>query len=265
VARILDYQNGGEFLAPSLHPAHWTVLIPAAGRGTRLAYEKPKILFPVGGVSILERLVSLLKPLCDHFVFVLSPDGTAEVTPQIELLLRERGSVAIQETPRGMADAVVSGLAAVRTEYVVIVWGDQVALKPASLEFCMRLIEGPAAAQAVCPTLLRQKPYIHFERDAQQTITQVLQRREGDVLPAEGESDSGVFFFRVDALRQSMNELLQDPRALGRETREVNFLPIFPLLDAMPGRLITARIMSEAESVGVNTKADAAYIEAKGA
>ena len=44
-----------------------------------------------------------------------------------------------------MADAVASGLAAVRTEYVVIVWGDQVALKRASLEFCMRLIEGPAA------------------------------------------------------------------------------------------------------------------------
>jgi bifunctional N-acetylglucosamine-1-phosphate-uridyltransferase/glucosamine-1-phosphate-acetyltransferase GlmU-like protein len=265
MARILDYQNGGEFLAQSLDASRWTVLIPAAGRGTRLAYEKPKILFPVGGVSILERLVDLLKPLCDRFVFVLSPDGTAEVTPQIQLLLGEQGSVAIQETPRGMADAVASGLAAVRTEYVVIVWGDQVALKRASLEFCMRLIEGPATPQAVCPTLLRQKPYIHFERDARQTITQVLQQREGDVLPAEGESDSGVFFFCVDALRQSMDELLLDPRALGRETTEVNFLPIFPLLDAMPGRLITARIMSEEESVGVNTKADAAYIEAKGA
>ena len=42
---------------------------------------------------------------------------------------------------------------------------------------------------------------------------------------------------------------------------ELNFLPIFPMLDSQPGQLITAPIMTEAESVGVNSPADAAYLE----
>jgi hypothetical protein len=78
-------------------------------------------------------------------------------------------------------------------------------------------------------------------------------------MPARGESDSGVFLFRTEALRQSLQRLLDSPECVGTKTRELNFLPIFPLLD--PEQLITAPIMTESESVGVNSPADAAYLE----
>jgi bifunctional UDP-N-acetylglucosamine pyrophosphorylase/glucosamine-1-phosphate N-acetyltransferase len=263
MARIVDRENALEWLAPAIDPSLWTALIPAAGRGTRLGFDKPKILFPVGGATILKRLIELLEPVCAEFVFVLSPDGAALVGPEIRRLVGERGRVAIQQSPRGMGDAVASGLTELRTDHMAIVWGDQVALKRASLEFSMRLLEGPLRPEAVCPTLVRKAPYIHFERDACGKITRVLQQREGDVLPAEGESDSGVFFFRRNALRGYMEVLKQDRRSTGARTGEFNFLPIFPLVDSVPERLVTARIMSEEESVGVNSPADAAYLEAR--
>ena len=76
-------------------------------------------------------------------------------------------------------------------------------------------------------------------------------------MPAHGESDSGVFLFRTEALRQSLLRLLDSPECIGAKTHEQNFLPIFPLLE----QLITAPIMTESESVGVNSPADAAYLE----
>lgn len=258
---IVDWHTGADLLNDQVTAAAWTVLIAAAGRGTRLGFDRPKILYPVGGLTILERLVRLFNPFCGEFVFVLSPEGAPAVEPDLARLVGKRGRIAIQPSPNGMAGAVQAGAGHVRTPNVAVVWGDQFALKPASLDFCMRLLEGRAAPAAVCPTLLRPRPYIHFVRDRQGGISEVLQQREGDLLPEEGESDSGVFFFRTASLQHYLPQLFRHDRAIGSNTREVNFLPIFPLMDSLPGALITPRIMTESESVGVNTAADARYLE----
>jgi len=274
----LTRANANGFLDTAVDPALWTALIPAAGRGTRLGFDQPKILFPIAGKTILEWLVELLRPLCSRFVFVLSPSGREPVEHLASTLLHGRYHIAVQKEPRGMADAVQRGLETLLIEpragrgptpqwdrspacpletlHTLIVWGDQVALRPESLEFAMRVHQGPAQPSATCPTLLRDNPYIHFERDNAGRVTQVLQAREGDSLPPHGESDSGVFLFRTDALRQLLPRLLTSGECIGNKTRELNFLPIFAMIDD----LITLPIMTETESVGVNSAADAEYL-----
>jgi bifunctional UDP-N-acetylglucosamine pyrophosphorylase / glucosamine-1-phosphate N-acetyltransferase len=261
VPSVLTRENANGFLDPSVDPSLWTALIPAAGRGSRLGFDQPKILFPIARATILEWLVELLKPLCERFIFVLSPSGVAPVEEAISRLLADRCAIAVQPEPRGMADAVRCGVGQVETRHTLIVWGDQVALRPASLQFLMRLHQGVAQPAAVCPTLWRDRPYIHFERGESRRLSRVLQAREGDSMPERGESDSGVFLFRTEALRQALPRLLGSSECIGRQTGELNFLPIFPMLASEPGQLITAPIMTEEESVGVNSPADAAYLE----
>ena len=65
-------------------PACWTAVIPAAGRGTRLEFSRPKILYPLGGRPILDWLLDFLVPNCASLVFVLSPEGAGEVTAALE-------------------------------------------------------------------------------------------------------------------------------------------------------------------------------------
>ena len=257
VPSVITRENAAALLDSMVDPTLWTALIPAAGRGSRLGFEQPKILFPIAGATILEWLVDLLKPLCGRFVFVLSPSGAAPVEEAASRLVPGPIAIAVQPEPRGMADAIRCGLAEVETRHTLIVWGDQVALRPDSLEFLMRLHQGTAQPAAVCPTLWRDRPYIHFERGESGHVSRILQAREGDSMPERGESDSGVFLFRTEALRHHLRRLLESKESIGKKTGEVNFLPIFPMLD----RLITAPIMTEAESVGVNSPADAAYLE----
>src|SRR3954462_4288826 len=118
MARLVTHESGTGLLKPVADRALWSVLIPAAGRGSRLTFDKPKILFPVGGVTILERLTSLLRPFCAEFIFVLSPSGQPEVEPEIQKLLPGNAQVAIQAAPKGMADAIASGLPKVKTPNV---------------------------------------------------------------------------------------------------------------------------------------------------
>jgi bifunctional N-acetylglucosamine-1-phosphate-uridyltransferase/glucosamine-1-phosphate-acetyltransferase GlmU-like protein len=261
VPNVLTRENAGKFLDSKVDPLLWTALIPAAGRGSRLAFNQPKILFPVAGATILEWLVDLLKPLSERFVFVLSPTGIASVEDAASRLLPGRYAIAVQPEPIGMADAIRYGLVQVKTKHTLIVWGDQVALRQASLEFLMLLQQGTARPAAVCPTLWRDRPYIHFEREESGRLVRILQAREGDSMPERGESDSGVFLFRTDALHQYLPRLLASDECIGRRTGEFNFLPIFPMLASQPGQLITAPVMTEAESVGVNSRADADYLE----
>jgi bifunctional N-acetylglucosamine-1-phosphate-uridyltransferase/glucosamine-1-phosphate-acetyltransferase GlmU-like protein len=178
-------------------PARWTTVIPAAGRGSHLGFHLPKILYPIAGRLILDWLLDITAPRCARLIFVVSPAGMAAVASQLNQRIPGRFDVVVQESPTGMADAVALALPLVRTPYVAVLWGDQVALRPASVESCLRLHQGPPEPDVACPTVIRANPYIHFVRDAGGRVTSVLQAREGDEMPDIGESDTGFFCFRA--------------------------------------------------------------------
>lgn len=245
---------------PEIDPEKWTAIVPAAGKGSRLGFDKPKILYPVAGRMIVEWLIDFLLPNCRTIVFVLSPDGRQTVENELARLIPGRYSIAIQQIPTGMGDAVDLGLREVSTEQVVIVWGDQVALRRSSVETCMRIQQGEMRPILTCPTVMRPDPYIHFVRDGAGRITGLLQKREGDQMPPEGESDTGFFCFRADRLRSLLAQLRAETGARGNSTGEFNFLPVIPLA-AGQGMVITPDVMTAEETVGVNSQADAALVE----
>jgi bifunctional N-acetylglucosamine-1-phosphate-uridyltransferase/glucosamine-1-phosphate-acetyltransferase GlmU-like protein len=214
----------------------------------------------VAGRPILDWLLDGIEPHCASLVFVLSPDGAAEVAVELDRRIAGRYQIAIQPSPTGMGDAVSIGLEHVHSEHVAVVWGDQVALRPRSVAVTLALHQGPLEADLTCPTVLRPQPYIHIERDDAGSIIGLRQAREGDTMPPEGESDTGFFCFRTDALRGWLEQMRHDDAALGRDTGEFNLLPVIPLA-ARQGRVLTPRHMRVEETVGVNSAGDAGRVE----
>jgi bifunctional N-acetylglucosamine-1-phosphate-uridyltransferase/glucosamine-1-phosphate-acetyltransferase GlmU-like protein len=257
----ITLENWRSFAAPAVDPALWSAIVPAAGRGSRLGFHRPKILYPVAGRMILEWLLDLLLPCCRTIVFVLSAEGSLEVAPELERLAPGRYKIAVQEQPIGMGDAVEVGARHVATRHAIAVWGDQVALRPLTIEAILRLHQGPLNPAATMPTLTVRAPYIHFPRDQAGNIVAVWQGREGDVMPEEGESDAGVFCFRSSDLTALLKELHASPAAMGRQTREFNFLPIFPLAAQTGRTVLTPCVLQPEETIGVNNEADARKLE----
>lgn len=260
-AMTINLENWQSLAAAAIDPDQWTVVIPAAGRGTRLGFDLPKILFPVAGKPILAWLVERFRPNASRFVFVLSPEGAPHVLPVLESLLPGAFEIVIQPSPTGMGDAVERGLAAVRTPSAAVVWGDQVNLRATSVQAVMRLHQGPLAPLGTVPTVMTSPPYIHFARNGEGVLCGLLQAREGDAMPSQGESDTGFFCFASQPLAALLTELRASGQATGRLTGEFNFLPVIPLAAARHGGVLTPSLVAPEETIGINSRDDAARVE----
>ena len=235
------------------------LVIPAAGRGSRLGSDGPKVLAPVAGKPMLDWLLDLYLARVDAITLVAQPAAR----DLIAHALRPRAAharVVIQETPTGMLDAVALGVAATPLDAgprVWVTWCDQVAVLPATLD----RLEGEEASAALCfPTVMQSPPYIHFDRDAARRIVGVRQRRDGDQMPATGESDMGLFSLSTEAARDRLPAFAAQAAA-SAGTGERNFLPFIPWL-ASTQSVRTFPATDPIEAVGVNTPAERARVEA---
>jgi bifunctional UDP-N-acetylglucosamine pyrophosphorylase/glucosamine-1-phosphate N-acetyltransferase len=230
-------------------------VIPAAGRGTRLGADGPKILTRLTDEdTIWSILHAKLAPLVDHIHLVLSPDGVAAFPP-----LPAKVSTSIQPAPTGMGDAIFRGHD-VWSNYdaVLIVWGDQVFVSTDTLKRALAALAAPDR-QAVLPVTRMATPYVEYVFDGPR-LTKVLQTREGDTTTQNGYSDVGTFLLGTAGLKSAWDAFLaQAPRGAG--TGEINFLPFLPFLSA-EGRTVTPLEVADAtEARGINTKADLTFFQ----
>jgi bifunctional UDP-N-acetylglucosamine pyrophosphorylase / glucosamine-1-phosphate N-acetyltransferase len=172
------------------------LVIPAAGLGSRLRGNVPKVLVPVAGVTMLERLLALYGDAVDAFLVIVHPAFAAEVARHVGGH-REASRIEclVQPSPTGMLDAILLGVpvaARSAASSIWVTWCDQVAVHPGTIRRLAAHTSGTEAA-LVMPTVTRNDPYIHLERDPAGRIVRVLHRREGDPMPDAGESDMGLF------------------------------------------------------------------------
>lgn len=234
------------------------LIIPAAGRGSRLGSDLPKVLYPVGGRPMIDRLLDLYAPFVDRFVLVLGPSFEEAVRRHCSA--NPRISYAIQQSPDGMLPAILAAAPFVREHLprtVWITWCDQVAVQPTTVQRLAALTAGPS--DLVFPTVRKRDPYIHFDRDTAGHIVAVRHRREGDPMPEIGESDSGLFALSRRAYLEHLPAYAAEGGD-GAATGERNFLPFIPWM-AQRGDVRTYDLEDELESLGVNTIADAQSIE----
>lgn len=242
-------------------------VIPAAGLGTRLGLDTPKLFAELRpGLRISDVLLGRLTPLVDHVHLVLSPRGQAHYlalgSPAPQGL---SVSTSIQQRPLGMGDAVF-GASSHWADYasILVLWGDQLGVSPTTLSAvaqAQRASEGP---HITIPLVSTVAPYVHYDFDNSGALIRVLQSREGDLCPPVGRADVGLFAFSVDGALDAFQAYQREPGALGASTRELNLLPYFAYLSGQRGwpvqRIEVADVI---EARGVNTPDDLAYFQAQ--
>ncbi len=231
-------------------------VIPAAGRGSRLGLDCPKVLVPVDGQRrVWDVLRDNLSAVADQVHIVLAPS----VMAQFEEVLnsepgRDKISVSQQTTPLGMGDAIF-GAEPYWTGFdsILIVWGDQVNLSQVTLRDVAALCK--AEKTMVLPLVECRSPYVQYDlKDG--VLTGVRQSREGDVMDEVGFSDVGVFALSVSNLLQCWNLFVKESE-VGAQTNELNFLPFLPFLSQrLSWDLQTVIVSDPVEALGINTPED---------
>jgi len=234
------------------------LIVPAAGRGTRLGTATPKVLVDVNGRPMLRHVLDIHAPFVSGAIVVAHPSAARS----IEAAVRDApvpATVVLQDVPTGMLDAILIAAAAATNHpaRVWVSWGDQVAVRRETLA---RLAEAEDGSDVALPTVEREDPYIHLDRAADGRVIRVLQRREGDVMPPVGESDIGVFSLSARACFEQLPLYGLDVVPAGG-TGERNFLPFIAWMAAR-GTVVTCPCADSREAVGINTPEELAAVAA---
>jgi dTDP-glucose pyrophosphorylase len=237
------------------------MIIPAAGRGSRLNSDIPKVLFPVNGKPMIDYLFALYAPLVDKFILVVQPSFEDEVRSHCANFPFDI-EYALQAEPTGMLDAILIPEERVRQYQptnVWVTWCDQIAVRPETIRRLSDCVERSPETALVFPTITRSNPYIHLVRNQHGQITEIEHQREGDMMPEVGEGDMGLFSLSGPAYLNLLTAFAREIET-GAVTRERNFLPFIPWLRGQ-AEVKTFTGQAEIEAVGINDMSDMRLME----
>jgi len=231
-------------------------VIPAAGRGSRLKTSIPKLLLPITPTETLWTILKQKLSMVDHIHVIVSPENEGIIREHLtEDLTHQTVSLSVQHQPIGMGDAIFQGYEVwSQAEKLFVVWGDQAFV---SEHTCRRALQQHASIpkSIVLPLTQVSAPYVEYVFDAHLQLKEVKQSREGDVCSPQGFSDVGLFVLSVNDLWEEWNTYLQ-LSALGKRTKEINFLPFIPFLATRGWQVSPLYVRHPIEARGINTPED---------
>ena len=235
-----------------------TVVILAAGQGTRMRSRTPKMLHDICGRPMIDWTVAAaLEAGAGKVVVVGSPDGA------LDGRLPEGVVLAIQRLPNGTGGAVLAAAEHLRDDApVLVVNGDAPLVTPQALGALVDAHRAAgAAATLVTMTLDDPSGYGRVVRDALGEVERVVEtKRPGDATPQEltiAEVNAGVYAFDAAGLLDALHRLDTD-NAQGEL-----YLPVaLNVLRAGGARVAAFSVDDSSLLLGVNDRVELARVRA---
>jgi bifunctional UDP-N-acetylglucosamine pyrophosphorylase / glucosamine-1-phosphate N-acetyltransferase len=233
-----------------------TVVIIAAGEGTRMRSAVPKVLHPLcGRPLILWPVTAALEAGAGTVVVVDNPRR------RLEDALSDQVLVAIQEQPRGTGDAVAAAREHIDPgATVLVINGDVPLITPEALKDLVDAHEQSGAAATVATMELEDPSgYGRIVRDAEGEVERVVETKaEGDATPEQlaiREVNTGVYAFNGGALTQTL-ETLQPDNAQG----ELYLPDVLPELKRQSQGVHAHVVTDSTVTLGVNDRVELANV-----
>lgn len=163
-----------------------TVVILAAGQGTRMKSSLPKVLHTIAGAPMVLFAIDAALALEPERVVIVVGHGREQVESAVRERFGDRVTFAVQAQQRGTADAVRASLSEIpaTSEEVIITYGDCPLVPGAFLQrLCAAREESRALVAVATTTLDDPAGYGRILRDAHGRVTAI--REHKDCTPIE--------------------------------------------------------------------------------
>jgi bifunctional UDP-N-acetylglucosamine pyrophosphorylase/glucosamine-1-phosphate N-acetyltransferase len=242
------------------------VLVLAAGAGTRMRSDTPKVLHSLGGRSMLSHAlhaVAEVEPR--HLVAVLGKDREriAPVVTELAGELARPIEIAVQEEQLGTGHAALCGLSALPDDFdgvVVITSGDIPLLDAVTLSDLIAAHRAePAAVTVLTTTVPEARGYGRILRTQDGEVIAIVE--EADATPQQRairEINAGIYAFDIAALRSALSRLSSN-----NAQHELYLTDAIAIVRA-DGQLVHAKHIDDAALVaGVNDRVQLADMGAE--
>jgi bifunctional UDP-N-acetylglucosamine pyrophosphorylase/glucosamine-1-phosphate N-acetyltransferase len=236
-----------------------TVVILAAGLGTRMKSRRAKVLHCAGGKPLVEHVVSTALSLAPaERIFVVVGYQADEVrrsvsTPGIGFIE--------QAEQRGTGHAVMVGRDRLESlgGYLMVLYGDSPLLRAETLE---RLIDAETSSRAAATLLTAEMAdptgYGRVIRDGRGLVTEIVEQKAAS--PAQlaiREANMGIYCFRSDLFWQHADQLRTNNAA-----GEYYLTDMAAILTGAGHAVEALRIDDAREALGINTRIELAEVDA---
>ena len=228
-----------------------TVLIMAAGHGTRMRSSLPKVLHPVCGRPMVEWVVKAARDAGAQRVVCITRPGEGVD----EHLAGQDVEIAEQTEGEGTGSAVLAARSAIeQAQTVVVLSGDHPLLSSELIADLVQSHEGEAAAATLLTTEeLDPAGYGRVVRSSDGDVERIVETKHADEVPDEElairEINLGTYAFDAADLLSALEEV-------GEDHGERYLTNVFPILRER-GRTLAAHPTEDVRSaMGVNTRAD---------
>ncbi|MCV7282635.1 bifunctional UDP-N-acetylglucosamine diphosphorylase/glucosamine-1-phosphate N-acetyltransferase GlmU [Mycolicibacterium flavescens] len=240
------------------------VVVLAAGAGTRMRSDTPKVLHTLAGRSMLAHVLHAVAELAPEHLIVVVGKDRERVTPAVEALADDLGRrivTAVQEQQMGTGHAVECGLSALPPDFagtVVVTSGDVPLLDADTLGALIAAHTGPspAAATVLTTTLPDPTGYGRILRTQDGEVMGIVE--QADASPSQqaiAEVNAGVYAFDVTALRPALSRLRSD------NAQQEQYLTDVIAIVRSDGRPVRAKHVDDAMLVaGVNDRVQLAEL-----
>ena len=242
------------------------VVVLAAGAGTRMRSDIPKVLHTLGGRSMLSHALHAVADVAPaHLVVVLGHDRE-RISPAVGDLATRLGrsvEVAVQEEQLGTGHAAQCGLSALPAEFdgtVVITSGDIPLLDAGTLAGLIATHSGePAAVTVLTTTVPDAHGYGRILRTQDGEVIAIVE--ETDATPQQRairEINSGIYAFDIAALRSALSRLSSD-----NAQHELYLTDVISIIRA-DGQIVHAKHVDDSALVaGVNDRVQLSELAAE--
>lgn len=233
-----------------------TVLVMAAGEGTRMRSSVPKVLHPVCGRAMVAWPVLAAREAGAGRVYaIVSPER------DISAGLPEGVETIVQPAPDGTGGAMRAALDAIRdSDEVVVLSGDH-PLVSAEMIRSLLDVHRSAGAAATLMTVELDDPgsYGRIVRDEGGDVTEVVETKHPENVPAEHlairEVNVGTYAFDPAPFAAALEGI-----GAGNEAGEYRIGDVLPVLRERGLRVVAYEAGNPHANLGVNTRADLAVV-----
>mgnify|MGYP001822042655 CR=1 FL=1 len=227
------------------------VVVLAAGKGTRMKSDLPKVLHRACGRSLISWALDAAEPLdADQTVAVVGYGADA-----VTAALPEGAIGAVQEPQLGTGDAARVGLSVCDgdIETVLIILGDMPLLRTATLASVLETHRGDGAAATMLTSDFADPTGYGRVQRADGQIVGIVEERDADATQrAITEVNISVYAFNASLLGDALGRLGSD-----NDQGEYYLTDVVGIL-AADGHPISSVAAEEAECLGVNSHAELA-------
>jgi bifunctional UDP-N-acetylglucosamine pyrophosphorylase/glucosamine-1-phosphate N-acetyltransferase len=190
-----------------------SVVILAAGRGTRMKNDRPKVLHEMAGRTLIGHVLGTAQAVGAERLVVVLGAGMDTVAAEARRLAPE-ATVVIQDPPLGTGHALqVASAALPRHGTVLVLYGDTPLLRRETLDdllACRRRADAAVAVLGMRPP--DPSGYGRLRLDAPGNLLAIVEHKHCDAaLLAEDFCNSGVLALAADRLEELLAALPQQP------------------------------------------------------